>query len=308
MKTSITFFFIIVCSYFSYGQKQKVVAVSTGNCPENKWVLEFEENFDGTKLDLNTWKIKEYAQGSFNNETVEQYYSLDNFVLENGIGKIIPKKEIITKKAVSWLPDSIKLNDGQINIRTYNYTSSWIETKRLYLYGKFEIRCKIPKGKGFWPSFWMYGMKGDVNNEIDVFEFWNEDNLIGKFSDKKLSKVNHMTVHYNKKMSSKSYEGPDFSNDFHTFAVVWDSTKIEWYVDGDLKRTYTQYATRRGKNVTCEDIKANKTYYLNPVFPKDSMNIIVNLAIQKGKDKPDTEKLESNYEIDYIRYYKAAEK
>jgi beta-glucanase (GH16 family) len=306
MKIHLILFFIIACNIFSFAQKQKVVATTSGNCAEDKWVLEFEENFDAPKLDLNIWNNKGYSQGSFNNETVEQYYSLDNIVIENGIGKIIPKKETVVRKAISWQPDSMKLSDGQTNLRTYEYTSSWIETKKLYRYGKFEVRCKIPKGKGFWPSFWMYGMGGDVNNEIDVFEFWNEDNLFGKFSTKKLSVVNHMTVHYNKKMSTKSYDGPDFSSEFHTYVVVWDSTKIEWYVDGELKRTHTQYVTKRGKNVECADIKANSTYYINPVFPKDPMNIIVNLAIQKGKDKPDVNTFDSTYEIDYIRYYKKA--
>ena len=51
----------------------------------------------------------------------------------------------------------------------------------------------------------MYGEVNGVNNEIDVFEFWNPHNMFGKYSPKKLSMIHHMTVHYNKKMSSKSY-------------------------------------------------------------------------------------------------------
>ncbi|HEY0030581.1 MAG TPA: glycoside hydrolase family 16 protein [Bacteroidia bacterium] len=301
------FFFLLLFSgvEFSFAQKkEKAVALADGNCKEDQWELEFEENFEGSSLDLAVWKMREYSQGSMSTEGVEGYYTLDNILIENGICKIIPKKETLLRKAVSWQPDSMKLGDGNINLRTYNYTSAWIETRKLYRYGKFEVRCKIPKEKGFWPSFWMYGMENGVNNEIDVFEFWNEHNSFGKFSAKKLSMVNHMTMHYNKKMSSKSYTGPDYSTDFHTFAVVWDTTKIEWYVDGKLQRTATQYVTKRGKNVECKDIKSNETYYLNPVFPKDPMNIIANLAIQTGKNKPLVETFSNAFEIDYIRYYK----
>ena len=116
-----------------------------------------------------------------------------------------------------------------------------------------------------------------------------------------------MRVHYNKKMSGENYEGPDFSADFHTFSVVWDSTKIEWYVDGELKRLSTYYQTKRGKNVECKNIKAGKTYYINPIFPKDPMSIIANLAIQTGKNAPDVTVFNSAFEIDYIKYYKKVE-
>jgi beta-glucanase (GH16 family) len=303
MKKYFLLVLAITSHYFAVAQKQKVVASTEGNCEEDKWELVFEDNFDGENLNLDVWQNRVYSQGSVSTEGVEGYYTLDNITIENGICKIIPKKETIVRKAVSWQPDSLKLSDGLMNIRTYNYTSSWIETKKLYHYGKFEVRCKIPKEKGFWPSFWMYGQNKDVNNEIDVFEFWNEQNAFGKFRPKKLSIVNHMTVHYNKKMSTKSYVGPDFSQEFHVFAVVWDSTKIEWYVDGELKRVHSKYLTKRGKNVDCKDIKANNMYYLNPIFPKDPMNIIVNLAIQTGKNRPDVNTFNSAFEIDYIKYY-----
>ena len=301
-------YFLILLSFLfiqnTFAQKEKVVATTDGKCGEAKWTLDFEDNFDGSKLNINTWKNREYAQGTLSNEGVNMYLTLDNVKLENGICKLIPKKETIVRKAVNWQPDSMKLTDGLPNIRTYNYTASYIETHTKYLYGKFEIRCKIPKGKGLWPAFWMYGEVNGVNNEIDVFEFWNENNVWGKFNQKKLSKVVNMTVHFNKKMSGKKYEGPDYSQDFHTFSVVWDSTKIEWYVDGELKRLSTFYQTKNGKNVECKDVKAGKTYYLNPIFPKDPMTIIANLGIESKKNAPDTETFDSTFEIDYIRYYK----
>lgn len=297
--------FTILTSQFSFSQKQKIVAGRDGNCNDVKWELKFEDNFDGSSVDLNKWHMK-YAPGTLSYEAVDVYYSIDNIKLENGICKIIPKRETVKQKAVSWQSDSTIVGDNKVNIREYTYTSGWMDSNEQFRYGKFEVRCKVPKGKGLWPSFWMYGETDKVNNEIDVFEFWNEENAFGRYSAKKLSMVNHMTVHYNKKMSGKSYSGPDFSQDFHTYTVIWDSTKIEWYVDGELKRLHTKYITKRGKSVECKNVKANNSYYLNPVFPKDSMTIILNLAVQKGKNKPDEETFNSSFEVDYVRYYKAS--
>ena len=307
MKSTLLLSLTFLFAQSLFSQKEKIIAAADGICKEDKWELKFEENFDGMRLNLNTWKNREYSQGSMSNEGVEVYCTLDNVLLSNGICKIIAKTETIERKAVNWKPDTLKLGDGVQNLRTYYHTASWIETRETYKYGKFEIRCKIPKEKGFWPAFWMYGQSGDVNNEIDVFEFWNPTNFFGKYNEKKLSKIHHMTVHYNKKMSGENYEGPDFSADFHTFSVVWDSTKIEWYVDGELKRLSTYYQTKRGKNVECKNIKAGKTYYINPIFPKDPMSIIANLAIQTGKNAPDVTVFNSAFEIDYIKYYKKVE-
>ena len=39
----------------------------------------------------------------------------------------------------------------------YNYTSGWIQTAIKFLYGYFEIQCKIPnRGIVLWPAFWLY--------------------------------------------------------------------------------------------------------------------------------------------------------
>ncbi len=302
-------YFLIFLSLFfiqnTFSQKQKVVAAADGKCAEEKWVLDFEDNFDGTSLNTNTWVNRVSSQGTLINEGVGMYLTLDNIKIENGICKMIPKKEKVTRKAVSWQPDSLILGDGLPNLRTYDFTSAFIETKNQYLYGKFEIRCKIPKEKGMWPAFWMYGEKDKVNNEIDVFEFWNSETIFGKYNPKKSSKVVRMTVHYNHKFSGKKYEGVDYSQDFHIFTVVWDSTKIEWFVDGESIRLSTYYQTKSGKNVECKDVKAGKTYYTNPIFPNEKAVIIANLGIQSGDNAPEVNTFSNSFDIDYIRYYKS---
>ncbi|MGZ6412631.1 MAG: glycoside hydrolase family 16 protein, partial [Bacteroidia bacterium] len=271
MKYFSTIFAVLFSINLSFSQKQKVKVSSDGKCIESNWKLDFEDDFNAKEIDKNKWKTREDCQGTTGSDGTEEYYSFDNVELKNGICKLIPKKETIVRKAVNWKPDSLILEDGIINTRTFHYTSAWLVSKQNFSYGKYEIRCKIPKGKSLWPAFWLYGEYNKVNNEIDVFEFWNPHNGLGKYIPKNLAREHHMTAHHNHKMSGKSYIGPDFSLDYHIFTVIWDSTKVEWYVDGDLKRVITQYQTKHGKNVACKDVKANHTYYINSVIPKDPM-------------------------------------
>src|SRR5438445_576325 len=76
-----------------------------------------------------------------------------------------------------------------------------------------------------------------------------------------------------------SYKGPDFSADFHIFAVDWQPNEIVWYVDGT------------------ERFRSNKGI---PAMP---MYVIANLAV--GGDWPGnpdaTTRFPGYMDIDYIR-------
>jgi beta-glucanase (GH16 family) len=292
--------FVVILSVKSlYGQVcegQQVVVTQDGQCDNAPFVLEFEDNFNGNSLDLTKWQIRPWSQGALSLDGEQEYNSMDNVSLSNGICKITAKKETVNRRAVSWRPDTDTLNDGLPNLRTYYYTSSNIWTNNKFGYGKYEIRCKIPTGKGFWPAFWMYGERNGINNEVDVFEFW--DNNTSK---------HHMSVHYNGLMCEIDYNGPDYSQAFHTYTVIWDEYKIEWYVDGDLKRRSTKFYTINGQIVDCNGIQAFGQYILDKVIPinPDPTNIIMNMAIQRGQFAPDVNTpFPSSFEIDYIRYYK----
>ncbi len=94
----------------------------------------------------------------------------------------------------------------------------------------------------------MFG--GDpVYNEIDVFEFWNEKNIFGNYDPTKSTKVHNMNIHFDyygngsKSSCATYYDGVDFSQDFHVFTLIWERDKIQWFVDGSIKRTDYRYYT-----------------------------------------------------------------
>ena len=177
------------------------------------------------------------------------------------------------------------------------YTSASIETigKRQFLYGRIEMRAKLPLGRGTWPAMWLLGTDiADVGwpacGEIDIMEYVGFDSL--------QIHGNINTTSYNH--SINTYKGKGLIVDkpwetFHIYAIEWSHEKIDFYCDS------TKYFTFEN------DFKGN-----NDTWPYDKPHyLILNLAIggswggQKGIDNS---KFSQKYYIDYVRYYSAENK
>lgn len=307
---------LFVSSLNLFGQEycltKPFIATETVNqCDTNSWQLVFEDNFSGDSIDLSKWWFGRPIRYC-NNE--QQYYTQgDNVTVSNGTIKLIARRDTLLRKAVNWLPNDEILfcgdSDRGKNKRYFYYTSANIKTIENFTYGKFEARIKVPKGKGLWTAFWLYG--GDpVHNEIDVFEFWNERNFLNFYAPSKLQKVHNMTHHFdhdsdkNTSMCHTKYSSIDFSKEFHVFTLIWEKNKTEWYVDGELKRTDYKYYTELGDPVDCTIYK-DKKYLENEIYARNPMHIDLNFAIQSGKDAPvKSAHFPCEMEIDWVRYYK----
>jgi len=210
--------------------------------------LIFDEEFSGTQLDTTYWAT-EYRWGR-TNEPELQYYAPDAVEVKNGILRITAKKH---------------------RMEGMDYTSGMIASfdRFTFKYGYLEMRAKIPAGQGIWPAFWMHLNNDDKSGEIDVFEFLgHEPHII------------HMAYHF-PDLQQYWYNGPDYSQDFHTYAVHWEPDKIVWIIDGiERARATTE-------------------------IPDEPMYIIVNLAIGgPWPGSPDeTTHFPAYYDIDYIRVY-----
>ncbi|GAB3569831.1 hypothetical protein GCM10027445_22250 [Amycolatopsis endophytica] len=142
------------------------------------------------------------------------------------------------------------------------YTSARLNTagKFTQTYGHFEARMKLPRGQGMWPAFWALGNDIGSNGwpncgEIDFMENVGfEPNTV------------HGTIHGPGYSGAEGigayYNGPNFSDDFHTYAVDWAPDRISWYVDGAL------YQTR-----TPADLGGDRWVFDHPFY------LIVNLAV-----------------------------
>jgi hypothetical protein len=113
--------------------------------------------------------------------------------------------------------------------------SGMLRSKWSGQYGYFEIRMKVPRGRGLWLAFWLGPEDKRWPPEIDVVEIVNNgrDTTLDSFHflhgiGTKDSRVNSSRLN-----SRKAYRpGFDFADDFHNFAVEWTEEAVRHYVDG----------------------------------------------------------------------------
>jgi beta-glucanase (GH16 family) len=126
----------------------------------NKWEMVWSDEFSKDGIpDTSMWAYDTGGHGWGNKE--RQYYTKlrpENARVENGNLIIEARKEPMD---------------------TNKYTSVRLVTKgkEEFTYGRFEIRAKLPRGRGSWPAIWMLAAEqsyGDSywpdNGEIDIME------------------------------------------------------------------------------------------------------------------------------------------
>lgn len=202
--------------------------------------------------------------------------------------------------------ENVAVKDGYLTIEArkeeyegMNYTSSRLITKGKgdWLYGKVEVKAKLPSGLGTWPAIWMLPTDWEyggwpASGEIDIMEH------VGYDQD-----VVHATVHTQsyyhgigtQKGASKRVEG--VSDDFHVYSIEWLPDKIMGYVDGELYYTFdpNQY-------------KSTPTFKEWP-FDK-RFHLLLNIAFGGnwgGAQGIDENIFPTQMVVDYVRVYQSKE-
>ncbi len=275
------------------------------DCPDYyNWALVWEDNFNGTSLNEFYW---EKADGAPCNIT-DIYYSPNNVVVENGYLKLYENNNFIVSAPVTscnppWTSTSHPF---------YN-TSALIKTKQKFLYGKFEIKCKMPSGRGHRPAFWLHdgNSEGPDYREIDVFEFWNQFSNGGDFIPSLTNKVHHMAVYNTIFSNKKEYEDNNNTIDYsiidHVFSLEWDPFTIKWYVDGNLKETHYRYKLGVFNigfiNTSCNNIITGIPYIVNSIYPTQPMKVIINTRVDNGDPNYLPTTFPAVMEVDWIKIY-----
>ena len=204
------------------------------------------------------------------------------------------EKEVYTNS----LDNAFLDGDGHLVIQAIatpsgGYTSARLKTEGLYslMYGKVEMRARIPYGQGIWPAFWMLGTDIDTAGwprcgEIDIME------NIGKEPS-----IVHGTVHGPVRSTAYGIGGPfqlpggqRFADGFHTFAVIWGPEIVQFLVDN------TPYET-----VTPADLAPGADWvYSHPFF------LVLNVAVGgTWPGYPDaTTRFPQQMVVDYVRVYR----
>jgi len=200
-----------------------LLSMGCASAQQQYYHLIWQDEFNGQgHPDSSRWNYDTGGDGWGNNEL--QYYTerrLDNARLENGRLIIEAHKEYY---------------------RGNEYTSARLTTKNTgdWVYGRMEVRAKLPAGRGTWPAVWMLPTQwiyGDGswpdNGEIDIMEHvgYEEGIIHGTIHT-------HAYNHMNGTQKGGSTEVPDATEIFHVYAIEWTQSEIRWYVDDELYFTY----------------------------------------------------------------------
>ena len=108
------------------------------------------------------------------------------------------------------------------------YTSGTITTEFTHWqrYGWFEIRAKLPLGRGFWPAFWLLPKRDAWPPEIDVFE------ASGDRPGEAIFSVHEPGPGRDGASSGWMRLPPPAADGFRTFACEWTERRISFHVEG----------------------------------------------------------------------------
>lgn len=241
--------------------------------------LVFADEFDGSGLpDPAKWDFATEGNATGWGNQEKQHYTArrpENARVENG--------RLIIEARAETLPDSA----GKA------YTSARLVTRgrAAWTYGFYEIRAKVPCGRGTWPAIWMLpedpAVKWPKGGEIDIMEHVGFDP----------GKVHH-SIHTgafnfaNGTQKTGGYPVPTACNAFHRYQLLWTPDFIVMGVDDEARFMFRKVMGGRDR------------------WPFDKpMHLLLNIAVGGtwgGQQGIDPAAFPVRMEIDHVRVYQRA--
>jgi len=276
--------FGVLC--FKASAQLKPIMWQVTNDSITRWEYYFGDDFNTLSIDKNKW-YDGYPWGGL--QVAQRIYTAPEMIEPNeGYVSLKINKTNEWRGFPAWMLDTtvarknnIELKNGQMQL---NYLTSCIWSKQSFKYGYFECRCKVPKEKGLWPAFWLFGQNNA--DEIDFMECKGER-----------TKELHVDVHCPNQcdhirgfMGSKNDWGgwvkmnQNLTDEWVVFSGVWLPNHLVYYVNG-------------------VPVSYFKGDFATP------MNVIANLSMagDKGGFSPGPDEsthFPSEFLVDYIRVWK----
>ncbi|MEL6214095.1 MAG: family 16 glycosylhydrolase [Pseudomonadota bacterium] len=164
---------------------------------------------------------------------------------------------------------NVRVEDGMLVIEAHRedyegaqYTSGRIHTagKGDFLYGRFEVRAKVPRGQGTWPAIWM--LPSDpykYSTTCEPGEDWQGSETCDAWPNSGeidiLEHVGYQMGHVHGTVHNRAYYWVNWEqrkgrildstvdNEFHVYALEWSPERIDIFVDDTLYFSYTNEGT-----------------------------------------------------------------
>ena len=253
------------------------------------WHLVWQDEFDVEgRPDSTKWT---YERGFERNEEL-QWYTPENAFQRNG-------HLVIEARPADFACPSYK--EGSTHWRNNRprilWTSSSLKTMGLYsfLYGRVEVRARIPVCLGAWPAIWLLGDKGGwpACGEIDMMEYYQYQGRPTVLAnacwagekdtqwDSSYTPLTHFTD-----------RDPAWAQRFHVWRMDWDESHIRLFLDDELLNEIDLSTTINGKQ---RGTGVNPFHY--PQY------LLLNLALDTRVRQYNPADFPMRYEIDYVRVF-----
>jgi beta-glucanase (GH16 family) len=247
---------------------------SGSSADAGNWTLVWADEFDKDGFwDDTKWNIETEPPGWVNQELQAYVNRLENARVENG---------------------NLVIEARLDNFGGHPYSSARLDTRGRgdLLYGRVEVRAKLPKGRGTWPAIWMmptddaYGAWPD-SGEIDIMEHVGYD-----------PGVVHATAHcHNFQLKTNNQKTAtttvaDFGDAMHVYAFEWFPDRIDMFVD------QTKFLSFANDGTGWQSWPFDKRFH-----------VILNVAIGGnwgGAQGVDDSIFPVRMEVDYVRMYQMA--
>jgi beta-glucanase (GH16 family) len=219
------------------------------------------------------------AGNSWYNGELQHYTDrLENSFVENGVLKLVAKKETYTDQGA-----------------TKEYTSVRLNSKFAFTEGRVEVRAKIPAGAGTWPAIWTLGKNINENGgywddifgmtnwpacgEIDIMEHWGSNQNF-------IQSAMHTPSSFGGTINKGGRTISTATSEFHIYGLEWTEEKMVFDVDGVVHYTYQPTS------------KNDDTWPFNT-----DQYLLLNIAIEGNLPSINPSFSQATMEIDYVRVY-----
>ena len=197
--------------------------------PRVAWELVWSDEFDGAELDTSKWSPNIWPPRKVNDED----------------------------QAYTGREKNLRIVDGNLVIEAHkedyegaNYTSGRIHSsgKGDFLYGRFEVRAKLPYGQGTWPAIWM--LPSDpykYSTTCEDGEDWQGSTSCNAWPNSGeidiMEHVGYQMGHVHGTVHNEAYywlkweqrKGrillDDLDRNFHVYSLEWSPERIDIFVD-----------------------------------------------------------------------------
>jgi beta-glucanase (GH16 family) len=209
--------------------------------PSPGWELVWQDEFDGNELDASKWSPNIWPARKVNDEDQAYTGRKKNLRVEEGMLVIEAHRE---------------------DYQGASYTSGRVHSagKGDFLYGRFEVRARLPRGQGTWPAIWMLPSdpyrysttckKGEDwqgsatcnawpnSGEIDIMEHvgYQMNHVHGTVHNEA-----YYWVKWEQRKGRILLDGVD--EQFHVYSLEWSPERIDIFVDDAHYFTYMNEGT-----------------------------------------------------------------